>query len=197
MDIIKLREMLEAELSAQDLAQIEDSFYEDFDSLMKALKIGAENSRERGEELEEGLYLEQLKIAGALMREIIRLRLHKLVDMVFTGSGSPGDLVEEERKLFLVLKAFAEREEFGRMQIQVPVTEEVVQEEPPSEGEPLSSEVEPIREAYIVSVDLPSILDPRLEEYGPISAGDLVVLPRELAKVLVERGVAQRVRISV
>jgi len=196
MDIIKLREMLEGELSTPDLAQIEDSFYEDFDSLMKALRIGAENSRERGEELEEGLYLEQLKIAGALMREIIQLRLHKLVDMVFTGSGSPRELVEEERKLFLILKTFVEREEFGR--IQAPVVDEAAQEkEPSAEGGPLSNEIEPVREAYIVSVDLPPILDPHFGEYGPISAGDLVVLPRELAKVLVERGVAQRVKISV
>jgi DNA replication factor GINS len=195
MDIIKLREMLEGELSTPDLAQIEDSFYEDFDSLMKALKIGAENSKERGEELEEGLYLEQLKIAEALMREIIRLRLHKLVDMVFTGSGSPGELVEEERKLFLVLKAFVEREEFWRFQVSA--MEETPREEPSVSEETSSVETEPVREAYIVSVDLPSILDPHLEEYGPINAGDLVVLPRELAKVLVERGVAQRVRISV
>jgi DNA replication factor GINS len=195
MDIIKLREMLEGELSTPDLAQIEDSFYEDFDSLMKALKIGAENSRERGEELEEGFYLEQLKIAESLMREIIRLRLHKLVDMVFTGSCSPGELVEEERKLFLILKAFVEREEFGRFQ--VPKEEEAPHTEPAVLEEAPSVETEPVREAYIVSVDLPSILDPHLEEYGPINSGDLVVLPRELAKVLVERGVAQRVRISV
>ncbi|NJF24159.1 hypothetical protein [Thermococcus sp. Bubb.Bath] len=195
MDIIKLREMLEGELSTPDLAQIEDSFYEDFDSLMKALRIGAENSRERGEELEEGLYLEQLKIADALMREIIRLRLHKLVDMVFTGSGSPGELAEEERKLFLILKAFVEREEFGRFQVST--EEEAPHEESSVLEETSSAEMEPVREAYIVSVDLPSILDTHLEEYGPISAGDLVVLPRELAKVLVERGVAHRVRISV
>ena len=49
MDIVKLREMLEAELSNPELAPIDDSFYSDYDSLLKVLRLGAESSRERGE----------------------------------------------------------------------------------------------------------------------------------------------------
>ncbi|ASJ00488.1 DNA replication complex subunit Gins51 [Thermococcus gorgonarius] len=197
MDIIKLREMLEEELSKPELVRIDESFYVDFDSLIKALHLGAESSRERGENLEEAIYLEQLKIAEGLMREIIRLRLHKLVDAVFSGSFSPGELVEEERKLFLILKAFVERKDFGKgvqPQKQVEETEkkadlgsEIVSKE--------SSQKTRIRTAYIVSADLPSILDENLREHGPVTAGDLVVLPESIGEVLVKRGVARRVSI--
>lgn len=189
MDIIKLREMLEGELSSDELTPIDESFYADYDSLVKALKLRAESSREMGEEVEERLYLEQLRIAEGLMRDILRVRLHKLVDMVFSGA-SPS-LVEEERKMFFILKAFVEREE-------LPTPRADVEESAPIEE--TSAVVEPARkvvsEAYIVLDDLPQILDENLEEYGPIRAGDLVVLPKSIGEVLLKRGVAQKVRLS-
>jgi DNA replication factor GINS len=192
MDVIKLREMLEEELSKEDLVRIDDSFYTDFDSLVKALRLGAESSKERGEDIEEAIYLEQLRIAEELMREIIRLRLHKLVDAVFSGSFSPGELIGEERKLFLILKAFVEREDFGR-ELESPVAEEEPVESPASSE--TVPQKEPVRKAYIVSADLPSVLDESLNEYGPIKAGDLVVLPESIGRVLTKRGVARTVKI--
>lgn len=198
MDIIKLREMLEEELSREELVQIDDSFYTDFDSLIKALRLGAESSKERGEDLEEAIYLEQLRIAEGLMKEIIRLRLHKLVDAVFSGHFSPGELIEEERKLFLILKAFVEREDFGRG-LELPTVEEGAEQREPLESSSSAELVSPrkkvVREAYIVAVDLPSVLDENMNEYGPIKAGDLLVLPESIGRVLLERGVAQRTRI--
>ncbi len=48
MDIVKLRELLEAELSSNELTELDGEFYREFDSLIKALKLSAESSRERG-----------------------------------------------------------------------------------------------------------------------------------------------------
>ncbi|ASJ02612.1 hypothetical protein A3L09_04730 [Thermococcus profundus] len=193
MDIVKLREMLEGELSSDELSPLDEGFYRDYDSLMKALKLGAESSRERGEEIEERLYLEQLKIAEGLMREILRVRLHKLVDMAF--SGTPPELVDEEKRMFLVLKAFVERGELPGIEVvspeSIPSESETANEEP---SVSLTSKAP--TEAYIVTEDVPRILDENLNEYGPIKAGDLAVLPRSIADVLLKRGVAQKIRLS-
>jgi DNA replication factor GINS len=197
MDIIKLREMLEEELSRDELVHIDGSFYTDFDSLVKALRLGAESSKERGEDIEEAIYLEQLRIAEGVMREIIRLRLHKLVDAVFSSNFSPGELIEEERKLFLILKAFVERE--SSWNLGLPAVEVTAEEnepvEYPSSPDLISQRKKVVREAYIVAIDLPSVIDENMNEYGPIRAGDLVVLPESIGRVLLERGVAQRARI--
>nr|WP_206204670.1 hypothetical protein [Thermococcus sp. MAR1] len=180
--------MLEAELSSQELTELDEEFYEEFDSLIKALKLSAESSRERGEDVEERLYLAQLGIAEKLMREIIKIRLHKIVDLAVEGV--PYGLTSEERRIFTMLRAFIEREE-----IPVEIPEETVEvsgEVPEREA----SKKRVPREAYIIKVDLPKILDPELREYGPFRAGDLVVIPRGLGKVLVERDAAERIKIT-
>lgn len=189
MDIVKLRELLEAELSSPDLTELEDEFYEEFDSLIKALKLSAENSRERGEDIEERLYLAQMSIAEKLMREIIKIRLHKIVDLAVEGI--PGELTAEERKIFTILRAFIEREELSVPEVVEEELSESLQESP---AEPLKRTIP--SEAYIIKVDLPKILGPELKEYGPFRAGDLVIIPRELGKVLIERDAAEKIRIS-
>lgn len=190
MDIVKLRELLEAELSSIELTELDDDFYKEFDSLIKALKLSAESSRERGESVEERLYLAQLKIAERLMREIIKIRLHKIVDLAVEGV--PGELTSEEKKIFAVLRAFIEREELPE------VGEEFGSEEfgalRQEEEEYLRREAP--RAAYIITTELPTILGPDLKEYGPFKAWDMAVLPEEIGKVLVEREVAFKVKIS-
>jgi len=181
MDIVKLRELLEEELSNVELTELDDDFYREFDSLIKALKLSAESSRERGESVEERLYLAQLRIAEGLMREIIKLRLHKIVDLAVEGR--PVGLVPEERRVFKVLRAFIEGPETGEETLETPVAE---REEPPQR-----------KYAYIVTVELPVILGPNLREYGPFRAWDLAVIPVEIGSVLVERGVAIRVRMTL
>ncbi|QDA31395.1 hypothetical protein FH039_06995 [Thermococcus indicus] len=189
MDIVKLRELLEQELSSPDLTELDGEFYREFDSLIKALKLSAESSRERGEDIEERLYLAQLGIAEKLMREIIKIRLHKIVDLAVEGI--PGELTAEEKKIFTVLRAFIEREELAVPEV---AEEELPERVPESPAEPLKRTAP--SEAYIIKIDLPKILDPELREYGPFRAGDLVVIPRSLGKVLVERDAAERIRIA-
>ena len=190
MDIVRLRELLEGELSSQELTDVGDEFYAEFDSLVKALRLGAEGSKERGEDVEERLYLAQLEIAQRLAREIIKIRLHKLVDLAVEGL--PGEMTEEERKIFAVLRAFIERNELPKL----PVPETVKAKpapEPPAENPP--GKTVP-REAYILLVDLPKVLDPEFNEYGPFREGDMVILPREIGRVLLERNAAERIRIA-
>ena len=187
MDIVKLRELLEGELSSQELTKLDEEFYREFDSLIKALKLSAESSRERGEDVEERLYLAQLSIAEKLMREIIKIRLHKIVDLAVEGV--PYGMTEEEKRIFTILRAFIEREELQEVPEEaVEVKEEAEEKEVPKKRVP--------KEAYIIKVDLPKILDPELKEYGPFRAGDLVIIPQSLGKVLVEREAAERIRIS-
>ncbi|WP_297522246.1 hypothetical protein [Thermococcus sp.] len=191
MDIVKLRELLEGELSSPELTDVGEEFYKEFDSLVKALKLGAEGSHERGEDVEERLYLAQLEIAERLAREIIKIRLHKLVDLAVEGLS--GEMTVEERKIFTVLKAFIERNELpGAIS-----SEEAVKTEPAVETpvEEVPKRTVP-REAYILLVDLPKVLDPELREYGPFRAGDMAVLPREIGRVLLERNAAERIRIA-
>jgi len=192
MDIVKLREMLEAELSRAELAEVDASFYEDLDSFLKALTLNAEASRERREEVEERLYTEQLRMAEWLVREMLRARLHKLVDMVFSGPTSQRELVGPEKKLFMILNSFVERKGLENLEVEVP------SEPSPSESKEETAEETktPIREAYIIEEDIPAVIDEEFNEYGPFRAGDLSVLPEKIAKILVTRGLAKRIRIS-
>ena len=187
MDVIKLRELLEEELSSQDLISLDDDFYSEYDSLIKALKLSAENSHERGDDIEEHLYTAQLNIAERLLRDIIRVRLHKIVDLAIEGL--PYSMTAEERKIFTILRAFIEREELptGLSEGETKSAAVKKTEEPPKRG---------VHEAYILKVNLPRVVDPELKEYGPFRAGGLVVLPRRIAEVLMERDAAERIRIS-
>lgn len=185
MDLAKLRELLEMELSSNELISLDEEFYKEFDSLVKALKLRAESSKERGEEIEERLYLAEMNVAEKLIKEILRIRLHKIVDMVFEGR--PHNLVGEERKIFSILLAFVNREHIPMEDIEI--VEEEAEEKIPESGKQ-------IWEAYLILEDIPKVMDERLREYGPFKAGDLVTLPRTLGHVLVQREAARRVSIS-
>ena len=188
MDIVKLRELLEQELSSIELTELDEDFYREFDSLIKALKLSAESSRERAEHVEERLYLAQLRIAEELMREIIKLRLHKIVDLAVEGK--PGEMTAEELRIFRILRAFVEREELP--DVEEDEGKEEVEFKP---EEKTSARVQP-REAYIITAELPTVLGPDLREYGPFKAWDMAILPEEIGKVLVERNVAFKVKLS-
>ncbi len=190
MDIVKLRDLLESELSSPYLTELDEDFYREFDSLIKALKMGAESSHERGENVEERLYLAQLNIAERLMREIIKIRLHKIVDLAV--GGTIGDFTNEEKKIFAILRAFIEREEIALPED----LSEIELPEPVTTREPEIPKRSSVNEAYIVLVDIPRIMGTDMKEYGPFKAGDLTVLPREIAKILMDRNVAERVRIT-
>ncbi|WP_457742196.1 DNA replication complex subunit Gins51 [Thermococcus sp.] len=187
MDIVKLRELLEQELSSVELTELDDDFYQEFDSLIKALKLSAESSRERGENVEEKLYLAQLRIAEELIKEIIKLRLHKIVDLAVEGK--PAEMTSEERKIFRVLRAFLEREE-------IPEVESLEVETTETEGTETEEPARSLGNVYIVTENLPVILGSDMREYGPFKAWDMVVLPEEIGRVLVEREVAFRVKFS-
>ncbi|WP_324735606.1 hypothetical protein VFC49_11300 [Thermococcus sp. SY098] len=189
MDIVKLRELLERELSSNELAPLDEEFYKEFDSLVRALKLRAESSKERGETVEERLYLAELNIAENLMKEIIKIRLHKIVDLAFEGR--PQSLVSEEKKIFAILMAFINREPLplsGEVEF-----EEVAEEEGKIKA-PVGKRV--IWEAYLIKVDIPKVLDEKLREYGPFKAGDLVTLPKSIGRILVERDAAKLIDIN-
>jgi len=187
MDIIKLRELLESELSNEELVPLDEEFYKEIRGLLKAIKLSAERSRERGENVDEQIYLEELKIAKGLVMEILRLRLHKLVDMAYSGTIS--ELVEEEKKAFMFLKSFFELSRVNMLSVKVelPLPSETEEEQKESITQNL----------YIVHVDLPVILDPYMREYGPIKKGDLLTLTPEIGEVLVERGLATRIILNL
>lgn len=185
MDIIQLRELLERELGSTELEPLDEGFYREFEALEKALRFKAEGAGERGEDVDERLALAELKIAERLVREIIRTRLHKIVDLAVKGIPAP--MTPEEREVFSILMSFINREK-----LPTGVPGEIHIEE--SQEEPLEIK-NPLREAYIIEVDIPRVFDEELNEYGPFRAGDMVALPRSIAHVLEERGVAKRVRI--
>ncbi|NPA47255.1 MAG: hypothetical protein GXO14_01255 [Thermococci archaeon] len=194
MDIVKLRELLEAELSSEEPVRLDSEFYHDFRSLIKAYEASAESSKSRGETIEERLYLEQIRIAESLMREIIRLRLHKIVELAFKGV--PVDLPPEEREILLTIRSFIEGDSKGSVQA-MPESRTGggagEEQEKPAEV-PAGS---PVTHAYIVTVDLPAVMGPDMVEYGPLRSGDMVVLPDEIGRVLLERKAAFRISLRL
>ncbi|AFK22668.1 hypothetical protein [Pyrococcus sp. ST04] len=186
MDIEVLRKLLEKELSSLELTEIDEDFYRDIVSFKKALEISAERHEERGEEIERRLYLAQLSLLQNLIREILKIRLHKIVDMAFEGV--PRNLVGEEKKIFAIISAFINGEplplESKELEIQEPSEEEVKRRHG-------------IVDLYLIRIDIPKILDEKLREYGPFKAGDLVTLPRSIGNVLVKREVADRITLSL
>ncbi|AIF69078.1 hypothetical protein PAP_03290 [Palaeococcus pacificus DY20341] len=186
MDILRLRELLERELASNELEPLDDEFYKEFDSLVKALEFKADSSKERGDEIEERLSLAELKIAKELMGEIIRIRLHKIVDLAVKGV--PASLPGDEHKVFNMLVSFINREP-----VAIHVEEKIVEKK--FEEEKIEAK-RAVREAYLIEIDIPKVLDADLNEYGPFKKGDLVVLPLQIAAILLERKAAKRIRIS-
>ncbi|AMM53872.1 DNA replication complex subunit Gins51 [Pyrococcus kukulkanii] len=187
MDIEVLRKLLERELSSDELTEIDEEFYKDLASFRKALEINAERHEERGENIEKRLYLAQLSLLQQIVREILKIRLHKIVDMAFEGV--PRNLVGDEKKIFAIISAFINGESLSfEEEIEIKETEEIVEEK---------SVRSAFVDLYLIKVDLPKIIDEDLREYGPFKAGDLVSLPRSLGNVLVKREVADRITLSL
>ncbi|HII60820.1 Gins 15 protein [Pyrococcus horikoshii] len=185
MDIEVLRRLLERELSSEELTEIDEEFYRDLASFRKALELNAERYEERGEDIEKRLYLAQLSLVQSIAREILKIRLHKIVDMAFEGV--PKNLVGDEKKIFAVLSAFINGEPISIETTEVEVKEEKVESKTPSG----------FLELYLLKSDIPRIIDENLNEYGPFKAGDLVTLPRSIGNVLVKREVAEKITIRI
>ncbi len=107
--------------------------------------------------------------------------------------GKPAEMTAEEFKIFKILRAFVEREELPEVD-EIEVEKELTATE--NTGEKTPAGVTP-EEAYIITVDLPTILGPDMREYGPFKAWDMAVLPEEIGRVLTERNVALRVKLSL
>ncbi|CAB50283.1 DNA replication complex subunit Gins51 [Pyrococcus abyssi] len=185
MDIEVLRRLLERELSSDELTEIDEEFYKDLASFRKALELNAERHEERGEDVEKRLYLAQLSLVQGIVREILKIRLHKIVDMAFEGV--PRNLVGDEKKIFAILTAFINGEPIS-VEAEEKVEEEVKVERKPTPG---------FLELYLLKIDVPRIIDEELREHGPFKAGDLVTLPRSIGNVLVKRDAADRIVIRL
>ncbi|AEC52196.1 hypothetical protein PNA2_1282 [Pyrococcus sp. NA2] len=186
MDIEVLRRLLERELSSDELTEIDEEFYKDLASFRKALELNAERHEERGENVEKRLYLAQLSLVQNIAREILKIRLHKIVDMVFEGV--PKNLVGDEKKIFAILSAFVNGE---------PISLELEAEVPESKEEEKGKKIPTFVELYLIKSDIPKIIDESLNEYGPFKSGDLVTLPRSIGNVLVKREVAERIIVRI
>ncbi|MFA4647154.1 hypothetical protein P8X24_07880 [Pyrococcus kukulkanii] len=187
MDIEVLRKLLERELSSDELTEIDEEFYKDLASFRKALEINAERHEERGEDIEKRLYLAQISLLQQIVREILKIRLHKIVDMAFEGV--PRNLVGDEKKIFAIISAFINGEPLPlEGEVEIKETEEIIEEK---QTKPAFIDL------YLLRVDIPRIIDEELREYGPFKAGDLVSLPRSLGNVLVKREVADRITLSL
>lgn len=156
-----------------------DDFYRDTAGYVAELRRELEHS----EDLRKELLEEELRQILRMIYEIYFLRSLKMVKKTVKGE-SPEALLEEERRIFDEI-GDSLRKSYEKLVL------------PAIEGR---AELRPPREATNVPVLILSeiqepIIGADMRNYGPFEGGEIVNLPKISAKLLVEQGLARRLKI--
>lgn len=159
------------------------------------------------EKLRDTTSLLEVENAKKLLEDIINRRERKIVLSALRtvrGDLPPSSLTDEERKFFdqlvNVLKVF--RNDMNeRFRNYADIVEEKVEEAKKSmeELKPVEERVEnkfikPNGKLLVKALtDLPRFVGSNMESYGPLKAGDVIYVPEDVGKLLVNRKVAENI----
>lgn len=150
----------------------------------------------------------EVENARRLLEEIVSLRERKLVLAALRairGSAPPQTMTESEQRFFEQLvgllkdfRAAATEQLVSAIAVEETQTKTIeqptIQPEAKVEPQPEPQAKVPAGNILIkVNIDLPRFVGPDMTAYGPLKAGDIILLPTELAEPLIARGVAQAV----
>lgn len=178
----------------EELQKLPDGFFE---SIRNWFKVK--------EKLKDTTSLLEVENAKKLLEDVINRRQKKIVLAALStmrGQLPPAGLNDEERKFFddivNTLKAFKNdmNEKFRSFddiaQEKVEEAKRSIEEMKPVEVENIA--VKPNGKLLVkILIDLPKFVGTDMQSYGPLSTGDIITMPEEVAKLLITRKAAENI----
>ncbi len=161
-----IRKIANDEKSSQKLTQLPEGFFNEVRVYLDKKARMNENKQDVWE----------LQSARRVLQDILDLRERKILttSLYHVRSGlNPENLMEEEREFFNTLVDNIKEFQTKRKEM--------------VEGEPVK------RDVVGVTDDVPQFVGIDMKNYGPYKKGDVVTLPEEIAKFLVEHGSARKI----
>jgi len=166
-----------------DLERLSPDFYSKAAEYMKRL-------REEGRMLEKrtlktSLLRQEVRNASFMIRELIRIRNHKIVTRMVRGAEiDKGAMTPEEQVIYSKTSNLTEMiRTFSKDIIRGQVVEPKL-------------EVEKKKMILRFLKEVPGIVGSDLKTYGPFKEEDVAALPAENSKILVKQGLAERVEVT-
>jgi DNA replication factor GINS len=154
------------EKNSQKLAQLPDGFFDE----VKVYLVKKEKMNEGKQDVWE------LQSARRVLQDILDVRERKLLTLALYHVRSglmPENITDQEREFFNTLVNNIKDFQVNRKEM--------------LEGDPVKRDVSGVLE------DIPQFVGPDMKTYGPYKKGDVVTLPEEIAKFLVERGSMRKI----
>jgi len=169
-----IRKIQREEQRLPKLTELPNSFYKNVNSYLQRKKKLAESKTDRKVTLE-------VKNVERLIEDVFNRRERKILNQSLISARTkipPENLTKEEKEFFDKLVNFIkERRKATLNQIMTEEKEELVS-------------------LIVFKEDVPQFVGSDLKAYGPFKKGDIAKLPEENIKVLIERGVAEKFKVS-
>lgn len=176
-----LYEIWKKELESDELQKLSPDFYSKVAEYLR--KIHEESRMLDKKGLKASFLRKETRNVKRMIREIMKMRYRKLIKIITGGKNIPSELLTTEEEKIFSTSSFAEA--FRNFY------KNVIRGSAPLVGMESTHK----RAVLRFLKDIPSIVGSDMKAYGPFKAEDVASLPFENAKSLVERGLAERVKV--
>lgn len=203
-----LFELLRREKSREELQKLDKSFFSDVNNYIKEKESMTKGSDELFSAESSENIKKQIENAKKILKELYEKRERKIADLAIYKSRTGSELVdnsvflEEEKALFdALVEIFNKYRKDFLMNILKSVKPTIVEEEKETK-EKMKTEieerkVETEKEDEVILIRflhaVPKFVGKELEVYGPFEAEDVASLPKDIAKVLINKGRAEKI----
>jgi len=208
-----LFELLRREKSREELQKLETSFFSDVDDYIKEKKEIIKSSKEELFSAENSENIKkQIENAKKIIKELHEKREKKIADIAIHKSRTSSKLIDEsvflgkEKELFNALVDLFSKyrkdvlmnilnNETEKAEVEEEEGKEIKQEETKDKEEKKEGEGEKEEDVVLIRFlhAVPKFVGKELETYGPFEAEDVASLPKDIAKVLIDKGRAEKI----
>lgn len=179
IDYRRLKETIKNELESDNLTDLDADFF----SLVREY-LREVNFKKPKNELHRELLEKQIDVATKISEELFKIRLQKTLNLVILGDMDQFNNVLTKEEKFIFEKV-----------------SELIQKE-----KNITIETKSLRDkksmyikdgTFIKILDkIPKILGVDKREYGPFNPQDMIIMPKENAKTLIKRSVAEQINLN-
>jgi len=166
---VELEEALKNERLSTNLSKLPDDFYIRLSQYLSKLESG----KEKGE-LEKEELTEKKKTLLKMIEELLDLRIRKALASL--PKGIPENLLSCERPYFEEIAECIRKMRTSLL---------------------CESVKEQSTELLLISEKIPKIVAEDLKFYGPFSKGDIAAIPKRTAEILVKKGLARKIEMTI
>ena len=179
IDYRMLKDALKKELESDNLAETDPDFFSLVKEFIREIKF-----KKSKNELHKDLLEKQIDIATKISEELFKIRLQKTLNLVILGDKEQLNnvLTKEEKFIFEKVSELIQKEK------NVTIEATSLKDKKPMH----------IKNGNILKIlgNIPKILGVDKKEYGPLNPQDIVIMPKDNAKLLITRNVAEKIDLN-